>query len=196
MKFQDFKVLSDQEIVQIHEASINILETTGVLIYSKKALDLLNSKGAIVDYDKKLAKISGKMVESCLKTLPKTIDLYDRNGNKYLTLGDGIPKCASGHNAIFIIDSETNRRRNSTVKDVEKFALISDKLKDIDVVGVPVMPQDVTPQASLLYAVKALYENTTKPLFFSTESTAINASIINMMKVIAGKKTSLNVRLL
>jgi trimethylamine--corrinoid protein Co-methyltransferase len=49
------------------------------------------------------------------------------------------------------------------------------------------MPQDVTPKATLLYAVKALYENTTKPLFFSTESTAINASIIDMMKVIAGK---------
>ncbi len=186
MKFQDFKVLSDQEIVQIHEASINILENTGVLIYSKKALDLLNSKGAIVDYDKKLAKLTRKMVESCLKTIPKTIDLFDRNGNRYLTLGDGVPKCASGHNAIFIIDAETSTRRNSTVKDVENFALISDKLEDIDVVGVPVMPQDVTPQASLLYAVKALYENTTKPLFFSTESTAINASIINMMKVIAG----------
>ncbi len=187
MKFQDFKVLSDQEIIQIHEASINILEISGVLVYSKKALDLLNSRGAIVDYDKKLVRIPRKIVESCLKSVPKTIDLYDRNGNKYLTLGDGIPKCASGHNAIFIIDANTNERRNSTVKDVENFALISDKLADIDVVGVPVMPQDVTPKATLLYAVKALYENTTKPLFFSTESTAINASIIDMMKAIAGK---------
>lgn len=189
MKFQDFKVLSDQEIVQIHEASINILETSGILVYSKKALDLLNSKGAIVDYDKKLVRIPRKIVESCLKSVPKMIDLYDRNGNKYLTLGDGIPKCASGHNAIFIIDANTNERRNSTVKDVENFALISDKLADIDVVGVPVMPQDVTPKATLLYAVKALYENTTKPLFFSTESTAINASIIDMMKAIAGKNS-------
>jgi trimethylamine--corrinoid protein Co-methyltransferase len=187
MRFQDFKVLSDREVIQIHEASIAILENTGVMIHSKKALDLLNSKGANVDYDKKLVKISGKMVESCLKTIPKTIDLYDRNGNKYLTLGDGVPKCASGHNAIFIIDAETNERRNSTVRDVENFAIISDKLEDIDIVGVPVMPQDVTPQATLLYAVKALYENTSKPLFFSTESSAINSSIIEMMKVIAGK---------
>jgi trimethylamine--corrinoid protein Co-methyltransferase len=187
MRFQDFKVLSDKEVIQIHEASIAILENTGVMIHSKKALDLLNSKGANVDYDKKLVKISGKMVESCLKTIPKTIDLYDRNGNKYLTLGDGVPKCASGHNAIFIIDAETNERRNSTVRDVENFAIISDKLEDIDIVGVPVMPQDVTPQATLLYAVKALYENTSKPLFFSTESSAINSSIIEMMKVIAGK---------
>lgn len=187
MKFQDFKVLSDNEINQIHDASINILENTGVLIYSKKVLDLLNDKGAVIDYDKKLAKLPRKLVEDCIKKVPKTFYLYDRNGNKAFTIGDCIPKCASGHNAIFIIDAETNKRRNSTVKDVENFALISDKLEDIDIVGVPVMPQDVTPQATLIYAVKALYENTTKPLFFSTESSTVNAAIIKIMKVIAGK---------
>ena len=187
MRFSDFKVLSENEINQIHEASVNILENTGVMVHSRKVLDFLDSKGAKVDYDKKLAKLPRKLVEACLKTLPKTFDLYDRKGNKALIIGDGVPKCASGHNAIFIIDAETNERRNSTLKDVEDFALISDKLEDIDIVGVPVMPQDVTPQATLIYAVKALYENTTKPLFFSTESSAVNAAIIKIMKVIAGK---------
>ena len=88
MRFQDFKVLSDQEIVQIHEASISILENTGVMIHSRKALDLLNSKGANVDYDKKLVKISGKMVESCLKTLPKTIDENNLTQCTYLCIYD------------------------------------------------------------------------------------------------------------
>jgi len=187
VKFADFKVLSEQEIIQIHEASINILQNTGVMIYSKKVLDLLNEKGAAVDYDKKIAKIPRRLVESCLKTVPRTIDLYDRNGNKAMTIGDRIPRCASGHNAIYIIDADTNERRNSTVRDVEEFGLISDKLEDIDIVGVPVMPQDVTPEATLIYAVKALYENTTKPLFFSTESSSVNAAIIGIMKAIAGK---------
>lgn len=187
MFLQNFKVLSENEIVQVHEASVNILENTGVMIYSKKVLDLLESKGAKVDYDKRLARLPRKLVESCLATLPKTFDLYGRDGNKVLTVGDGIPKCASGHNAIFIIDADTNERRNSRLKDVENFALISDKLEDIDIVGVPVMPQDVTPQATLIYAVKALYENTSKPLFFSTESSAVNAAIIRIMKAVAGK---------
>jgi Trimethylamine:corrinoid methyltransferase len=187
MKFSDFKVLSENEIVQIHEASINILENSGVLVYSKRVLDLLSEKGAKVDYDKRLAKLPRKLVEACLKTLPKTFDLYDRNGNKAFTIGDAVPKCASGHNAIFIIDAQSNDRRNSTLKDVEEFALISHKLHDIDIVGVPVMPQDVTPQATLIYAVKALFENTTKPLFFSTESSSVNAAIIKIMKAIAGK---------
>lgn len=65
MRFQDFKVLSDREIIQIHEASITILENTGVMIHSKTALDLLHSKGANVDYDKKLVKISARVVKTC-----------------------------------------------------------------------------------------------------------------------------------
>lgn len=188
MLLQDFKVLSDSDISQIHEASVNILENTGVMIYSKKVLDLLESKGACVDHTKRIAKIPRNILEVALKTVPKTFDLYDRYGKKSFTIGDSVPKCASGHNAIFVIDAETHQRRNSVVRDVENFALISDKLEDIDIVGVPLMPQDVTPEATLIYAVKALFENTVKPLFFSTESSTVNAAVIELMKIISGKE--------
>jgi trimethylamine--corrinoid protein Co-methyltransferase len=188
MKFSNLEVLSQQEIDQVHEASIDILENTGFLVYSRRVLDLLNNNGAAVDFDKRLVKIPRRLVETSLETVPKTFDLYDREGQKAFTIGDLIPRCASGHNAIFMIDTQTSVRRNSTVKDVEEFGLISDRLEDIDIVGVPAMPQDVTSQASLIYAVKALLENTTKPLFFSTESSAVNAAIIKIMKVIAGKE--------
>lgn len=186
MKLQELKVLSETEIELIHAASIDILERCGVMVTSRNVLELLDKNGAEVDYNSQTARLPRKLVEACLQTVPQSFDLYDRNGRKAMTIGGGGPKCASGHNAIYVIDLKTNERRNSTVKDVEDFAILSDKLDDIDIVGVPVMPQDVTPQASLLYAMKALYENTAKPLFFSTESSAVNASIIKMMKTIAG----------
>lgn len=189
MQLQNMKVLSDSEINQVHEASVNILENTGVMIYSKKVLDLMDAKGAYVDFGSRTARIPRSMVEKALKTVPETFRLYGRDGKKVFTIGDGIPKCASGHNAIFIVDAGTNERRSSTLKDVENFAAISDKLMDIDIVGVPVMPQDVTPKATLIYAVKALYENTDKPLYFSTESKAVNAAIMELMKVVAGKNS-------
>ena len=186
MKLQELMVLSDSEVKLIHAASIDILEQNGVMVGSRNVLELLGRNGAEVDFGGKTAKLPRNLVEACLKTLPRSFDLYDRNGRKALTIGGDGAKCASGHNAIYVIDSMTNERRKSTIRDVENFAVISDKLEHIDIVGVPVMPQDVTPQATLLYAVKALYENTVKPLFFSTESSAVNASIIKMMKTIAG----------
>jgi trimethylamine---corrinoid protein Co-methyltransferase len=186
MKLPLLTVLSEQEIGRIHEASMRILNETGVMIANRRALELLERGGAHIDYARHMARFPAKLVESCLNTLPAAFALYSRDGRMAMTLGDGVSKCASGHNAIYVIDSTTNERRNSTVRDVEQFAIVSDKLADIDIVGVPVMPQDVTPQATLLYAVKALYENTAKPLFFSTESSAVNASVIRMMKAVAG----------
>ena len=102
MKFIDLKVLSDHEINMVHEASVNILENTGIKVGSKRVLDLLNSKGAIVDYNTEIAKLPRSLVEKCINIVPKAFDMYDRNGNKAFTIGDSIPKCASGHEEVIM----------------------------------------------------------------------------------------------
>ena len=55
-KFQikgvDFKVLSDDEITDIHYASLEILEKTGVYVEDDDAIDLFHSIGCRVDIDK------------------------------------------------------------------------------------------------------------------------------------------------
>ncbi len=187
MRLEKFTTLSQEDIKAVHEASLDILQNCGILVHSRKVLELLETNGASVDYEKKNAKIPAELVEKCIASSPSHITLYDRNGKPAFELGDGTPRCASGHNAIFITDVETDERRYAVVKDVEDFALISDQLKNIDIVGVPLNPQEVPSKATLLYAFKALFENTTKPLFFSTESREVNLAIIDMMKAIAGK---------
>ena len=49
MKSSDLKILSDNEIVKIHEQSFDILETTGIRVNLKKMRDLLADHGANVD---------------------------------------------------------------------------------------------------------------------------------------------------
>ena len=49
-------------------------------------------------------------------------------------------------------------------------------------IGIPVMPQDVqNPADSLIYGVKAVIENSRKPVFFSTDNERINNQIIKML---------------
>ena len=62
---------------------------------------------------------------------------YDRSGNKVMTIGDGTPYCASGHNAVFCMDVNTKERRYANVQDVEEFGIISQWCESIDIVGVP-----------------------------------------------------------
>lgn len=187
MRLAPFTTLSPEDIKAVHAASLDILENCGILVHSTKVLEILEKNGAKVDYQKKNAKLPAALVEKCIADAPSRIMLFDRDGKPAFELGEAIPRCASGHNAIFITDADTNDRRYAKVQDVEAFALISDRLRNIDIVGVPLNPQEVPRKATLLYAVKALYENTRKPLFFSTESREVNLAIIEMMKAVAGK---------
>jgi len=122
-------------------------------------------------------------MEDALATIPPTFDVFDREGRCCYVLGDGEPKFAAGHNAVFWVDAGTGETRPSRVSDVEHFARICEELECIDMIGIPVMPQDVpNPRATLLYGVRATIENSRKPIFFSTDRHSVNGPIIEMLR--------------
>ena len=51
-----YKPLTEQDIKAVYAASLKILSETGFLIKSQRALEILDSKGANVDYEKMLAR--------------------------------------------------------------------------------------------------------------------------------------------
>lgn len=183
MTLELLKVLSDAEIKQIHEATIDILENCGVKVLSKRMLTFLKSKGLKVEAGKQTVKFSRSCVEDAVSKSPTEFEVFDREGNFVFVIGDGKSKIASGHNAVFWVDSDTGETRPSRIADVELFSRICEQLPCIDMIGIPVMPQDCpNPTATLLYGVKAVIENSRKPVFFSTDNSKINGTVIEMLK--------------
>ncbi len=183
MKLPWLKVLSEQEILDIHNVSLDILQQCGVKILSSRMLAFLKEKGLAVDDRTRTVTFSRTCIEEALSRAPSQFEVFDRNGEFAFVLWDRTPKIAAGHNAVFWVDSQTGCRRESTVADVEIFTRICDRLECIDMVGLPAMPQDVkNPDASVLYGMKAVIENTTKPVYFSTYSAAANRCCIEMMR--------------
>ncbi len=183
MKLATLTVLSDGEIEQIHEASLDILENCGVKIGSPKMLSFLADQGLAVDSDTQVARFTRDSIEDALAQIPPSFDVFDREGEYVFTLGSGIPRIAAGHNAVFWVDSDTGQTRASTTADVELFARICQELSNIDMIGIPVMPQDVPdPKAALLFAVRACITNSRKPILFSTDNAAVNHACIDMLQ--------------
>jgi trimethylamine--corrinoid protein Co-methyltransferase len=181
MNLSPLKVLSDSEVLQIHDATLGILENCGVKVGSPPIFSLLRAKGLPVDTDKQIVRFTRASIEQALSHIPPQFEVYDREGKFAFILGDGNSKIAAGHNAVFWVDSETGETRYSKVADVELFARLCDKLECIDMIGIPVMPQDIPePRNSLLYGVRAVIENSRKPIFFSTDNARINRAIINL----------------
>jgi trimethylamine--corrinoid protein Co-methyltransferase len=184
MKLSTFSVLSQEEIEQIHKASIDILAGCGVKIYNNRMLDFLNSKGLKVNREDQIVFFSQSVIEDTISLVPETFEVFDREGDFAFVLGDGNSKIAAGHNAIFWVDSDSGVTRPSRVADVELFAHICENLECLDMIGIPVMPQDVEiPSSSLIYGVKAVIENSKKPVFFSTDNEKINNAIIELLRV-------------
>ncbi|MHC4282698.1 MAG: trimethylamine methyltransferase family protein [Planctomycetota bacterium] len=183
MKLAMLKVLSEQEVKNIHEASLDILANCGMKILSRRMFDFLKEKRFEVDEQNQIVRFSRRCIEDALSTIPSQFEVFDRQGKFAFVLGDRKPKFAAGHNAVFWVDSKTGERRNSTVADVELFARICQQLECIDMIGIPVMPQDVPdPKATLLYGVKACIENSTKPIYFSTNNLKVNKACIEMLR--------------
>ena len=185
MKLAPFAVLSDAEIRRIHDATLDILADTGVEINHARMLEFLAGKGLPVDRDKRIVRFPRAAVDDALASAPATFEVFDREGAFQYVLGDGEPKFAAGHNAVFWLDSDTGETRGSTVADVAHFARLCEGLECIDMIGIPVMPQDVpNPRASLLYGVGATIEHSRKPIYFSTDQYAVNHAVIEMLRAV------------
>jgi trimethylamine---corrinoid protein Co-methyltransferase len=183
LRLATLQVLSDAEVKAIHAATLDILEHCGVKILSPRLLALLKEKGIRTDTEKRLAFFSPRDVEDALSRVPPRFDVFDRNGRPAFTLGDGRSHIAAGHNAVNWVDSDTGETRPSRIADVELFSRICQSLECIEMIGIPVMPQDCPdPHAALLYGARAVIANSTKPLFFSTDSHRVNRAVIELCR--------------
>ena len=134
MSKPEISFLSQSEIEAIQKASLEVLDNTGIVVMSDKALDILGKAGAKVDYEKNHATIPGDLVEEALRRAPKTIKYCARNPKYDFVLNKQETHfCATG-GPPFILDWETGERRYSTSEDIARCAVIADYLDHVHLI--------------------------------------------------------------
>ena len=83
-----FNVFNDEEINKIHLATLEVMEKTGLYVGTPEAMDVLESGGAKVDREKKIAKFPSYLVEDCIRSAPHNIVLYGRDPRHDVVLED------------------------------------------------------------------------------------------------------------
>ena len=182
MKLDLLKALSKAEIEKIDYLSRKLLKEKGILIPSLEVKDILIKKG--LKFDGFVAKFDNKVIEASLKSVPGNIRLFGRDLSRTIDIGKDI-KYASGHNAIYMFDKKTKKRIPIKKDEVANFALISDFIEEIDIVGIEAYPQDVNPKLSILHGLDAVLNNTTKPVYFSPENFDEVEFMLKIIKVIS-----------
>lgn len=85
--FPAFKILSEEQIDAIHIGTLDILQETGISVYSDRALKVFNKAGCEVDFETKRVKFPPGLVEECLRKAPSSFHVNARNPKHDLLIG-------------------------------------------------------------------------------------------------------------
>ena len=108
-----------------------------------------------------------EMVAQALDSVPAKVILYDRNGVPTVDTSVPIPRFCPGINCVHVLDFETGAHRPCTLADIAMTGRVCEALPNIDVAASLGYPGDVPVEEESVATVKALTENTKKPVVFT-----------------------------
>lgn len=180
-----FRVLSEDQICDIHDASMEILRRTGVRVFSEDAVALLIRAGASVA-DGNLVRIPAHMIEWALRVAPRDIAVCNRDGEVAMHLGGRRTYFGTGSDTPNVLDPRTGERRRALLRDVADFAKVCDALSNIDFIMSMGIASDLPPTRSELPHLYAMVGNTTKPVVYTATTVEVARLCIDLLETVAG----------
>ncbi len=177
----------------VHEASLSILERTGVVLYDAEAVERLRGAGARVGDDGRV-RVPGSLVEWALSVAKRSVTLFDRGGAPRLHLeGDNV-YFGPGSDCLNILDHRTGVRRKGTIQDVRDGLTVVDALPNLDFGMSMFLPSDVPPDMADRHQMAVMLRHTTKPLVVVTYDVDAMVDAIAMAEAVAGGADALRER--
>jgi len=179
-------VINDDQIEQIHQATLEVLERTGVQITHSRALELLDGAGARIDGDR--VRIPAWLVEDAIRKAPSRVVLGDRNGERQVYL-EGDKYCfGPSLDCVDYLDPLTDERTRFVSDNCRVTATVADALPNFTWVMTIGMADDVPADIADRVIAKQVFTYTEKPLVFCCKDVNSVRDIHEMALLIAGSE--------
>ncbi len=155
--------LSPKKAAKIHEATLQVLEKTGIQLDHEEAEALYLEAGAKKDDDGRVL-ITRNMVAEALEKAHPTIQLYTRDGVESIQLKNGKTYFGPGSDALYNVDRQTGEFRHSMTSDLSDNVKVVDALSGFDFIMSMTLPQDVDPDKLYPVVFATMVINTNKPI--------------------------------
>lgn len=186
--------LTDEQLDQLQEATLDILENVGVRFPSEKALRVFAEHGAQADHETQIVRIKRDMVFNAMKTVPRFFVMGARLPEYDLQLQDGTTYFTTDGCGVQVCDLETGTIRPSKKADVGMMARVADHLPSIGFYWPMVSAQDFGGTAPL-HEIDASWNNTVKHVQSETIMGGRDCEYaVEMATVIAGDRQELRKR--
>lgn len=155
-----YKPLSEDQVEQIHQASLEILQRTGVQVEEPQALTLFKDHGADIDGNR--VRIPESLIQKSLDSALSSLVLAGRDPQNDLLLEGQRVHIGTGGAALQVLDLETDSIRSATLQDAADMALLVDALPNIHFYLLPIYPTDIPEESVEISKYYAALKNTGK----------------------------------
>jgi trimethylamine--corrinoid protein Co-methyltransferase len=190
-----YRPLSEENVVRIHEAALEVLERVGIEVQASECQDIFAAAGARVDPERNRVYLPPSLVEQALDTAQSTVTLYGREDDSHtLNLGDKRVYMGTGGAAVKVLDIDSRQARDSTLRDIYDIGRIVDALNNIHFYLRPCVARDVSNDLLDLNTYYAAICSTTKHVSGNCFTVESLLDVIEMAELIAGSPAALRER--
>ncbi len=181
-----FQPLSQEEVLRIHEAAIETLETIGFANSLPSCVDLVTAAGGSLTSDGRLL-MPRALVEDALEKAAKNITLYAQDPRFDLDLSDSRTYFGTAGAAVHVVDTVKREYRESTAQDLYDAARIVDQMEHIHFFQRSMVLRDIENPAEMDFnTCYASIAGTRKHVGTSFVDPAHAHQAIDMLEMVAG----------
>ncbi len=156
--------LSRENCGKIHQASLELLNTTGIAVTSSKATELFSDHGARIDKSTKRVFLPPDMVEKALATIPSEITIPGRDASRDCIIGGESLGFVNFGSTVWLNDPYSGQRREALKEDVIQVTRVMDTLDSLDILISMLNATDKSPVTETMHTLAAMMANTAKPV--------------------------------
>lgn len=197
MKMKKMEVLSEDEIQQIHNVTLELLESVGVRVQTKKARDLLEKNGTEIEKKGKdyFVHFPEELVREQIKKAPNQFRLWGPDGSFSFEVNTETINFATVGTPVKIYDPNKKKKVRSTkLTDNVKQIRIVDSLKNIMASHVDIWPNDVPYTELHCHTIREWARHSKKPYGLGCLGRLASQDMMNLTSLIVGSEKELKER--
>jgi len=190
-----YKPLTEADVKKIADAAFEVLQESGMAVYSPTAFEAFRRAGAATDAASQIVSLPRSMVEDAIASNPSSITLFSRDGQYDAVLEKNRVHFGTGGTAIYVLDPLTGRRRRSRGYDVVLNARLVNELENIHVFTINGFPNDIKSKHHIdTNRFFHSLDNTTKHVMGGVYSLEGCRKVVDIAEIIAGGSDALRAR--
>ena len=194
MAKQNFEYLTDEQVLRLHRAALEILADTGLLVRNQKARRRFAEHGCTVDDETENVRFPAELVEKCLELAPPTFTLHGRDPAYDVTIPRHEPVVVTASSAPDIIDPVSGNTRRATSDDIARIAKLINELEGFDVFSISTLADDAPDDQFSLSRFYPALKNCVKPCRTSVIDLKEVEQVLKLGALIAGSEATFKER--